>query len=142
MATDARAQLETTSGHGSCGVRPRGLIRFRKEGRQGLSLLSRFYGTFPAESPMYAARNPGLIERVSPCRENSSRAEHARWSRWDAGARPLRRKEQPIGRPRRSTEWRGRAQQGGAAASDEEPHAASVFTNVIPEKNVSKFRKD
>eukprot|EP01052_Picozoa_sp_SAG31_P046451 SAG31_NODE_8891_length_1367_cov_1.627760_1_plen_161_part_00 len=26
-----------------------------------------FYGTFPAEFPMYAPRNPGLIEKVSPC---------------------------------------------------------------------------
>eukprot|EP01052_Picozoa_sp_SAG31_P008389 SAG31_NODE_423_length_15854_cov_20.027801_4_plen_161_part_00 len=25
-------------------------------------------GLFPAESPMYAPRNPGLIEKVSPCR--------------------------------------------------------------------------
>eukprot|EP01052_Picozoa_sp_SAG31_P015335 SAG31_NODE_983_length_10554_cov_6.049259_5_plen_224_part_00 len=29
-----------------------------------------FYGTFPAESPMYAPRNPGLIEKVSPCRQH------------------------------------------------------------------------
>eukprot|EP01052_Picozoa_sp_SAG31_P021050 SAG31_NODE_1609_length_7753_cov_12.390253_4_plen_89_part_00 len=27
-----------------------------------------FMGLFPAESPMYAPRNPGLIEKVSPCR--------------------------------------------------------------------------
>eukprot|EP01052_Picozoa_sp_SAG31_P009288 SAG31_NODE_485_length_15021_cov_9.439791_17_plen_104_part_00 len=31
-------------------------------------LLSRFYGTFRAESPVKAPRNLGLIQKVSPCR--------------------------------------------------------------------------
>ena len=38
-------------------------------------------GLFPAESPMYAPRNPGLIEKVSPCRAlgwlSTSRMVHA-----------------------------------------------------------------
>eukprot|EP01052_Picozoa_sp_SAG31_P056376 SAG31_NODE_16110_length_722_cov_1.229535_1_plen_162_part_00 len=29
-----------------------------------------FIGLSPAESPMYAPRNPGLIEKVSPCRQD------------------------------------------------------------------------
>eukprot|EP01052_Picozoa_sp_SAG31_P042452 SAG31_NODE_6743_length_1903_cov_1.521064_2_plen_210_part_00 len=33
-------------------------------------LLSRFHGTFPARSPMHAPRNTGLIEKVSPCRHH------------------------------------------------------------------------
>eukprot|EP01052_Picozoa_sp_SAG31_P052307 SAG31_NODE_12852_length_911_cov_2.093596_1_plen_197_part_01 len=42
------------------------------EDRSGL-LLSPLYGTFPAESPVYAPSNPGLIEKVSPCRPPSWR---------------------------------------------------------------------
>eukprot|EP01052_Picozoa_sp_SAG31_P000577 SAG31_NODE_17_length_35773_cov_25.999271_2_plen_159_part_00 len=41
-----------------------------------------FYGTFPPDSPMYAPRNPGLIEKASPCRAGQMPGQRGRRHDW------------------------------------------------------------
>eukprot|EP01052_Picozoa_sp_SAG31_P039219 SAG31_NODE_5397_length_2560_cov_7.077204_2_plen_237_part_00 len=60
-----------------------------------------FYGTFPAESPMYAPRNPGLIEKVSPCSAPPRPVRHDPARQGRGSLPPMPRRRQEDGHPLR-----------------------------------------